>query len=129
MNKVILSGKLVKDCEVRTTDSGNNVVSNSIAVKRDFKNANGEYDTDFIKFVAWSGSAEYLAKYSMKGDKVLITGRWQTRKYQAQDGTNRTVNEVVVESVELLTSHDNQEQKKPEPKDEVNEINEDDLPF
>ena len=131
MNKVILSGNLVKDCELRTTDGGTNVVSNSVAVKRDFKNANGEYDVDFINFVAWGSQADFINQYAHKGDKLLITGRWQVRNYQAQDGSNRTVNEVIIESVEIL-SKPQTEQKEDKPKKTVVngvEINEDDLPF
>ena len=68
MNKVLLTGRLVKDCELMKTDSGTSVTKNSVAVRRDFKNSNGEYDTDFIDFVAFGTTAEYLASYGKKGN-------------------------------------------------------------
>jgi len=124
MNKVIVSGNLVRDCEIRTTDSGASVVSNSVAVKRDFKNANGEYDTDFINFNAWGGSAEYLSKYAHKGDRVEIVGRWQNRQYENKEGVNVTVSEIIVESIYV-----NSNKGATVEKEEVNQVSEEDLPF
>ena len=103
MNKVILSGRITKDIELMKTQSGISVVSNSIAVRRDFKE-NGEYQTDFINFVAWRTQADYLASYAKKGDRCEIIGRWQVRTYQAQDGSQRKVDEVVVESINVFST-------------------------
>lgn len=127
MNKVILSGRLVREIEVRKTEKGESVVSNCIAVSRDYKNAAGEYETDFINFVAWRQTADYLNKYAKKGDRAELVGRWQVRKYANKDNVEVSVNEVVVESMTVFSS---------QPKDEKNEdpkpvetLTDDDLPF
>ena len=128
MNKVILTGNLVNECELRTTQSGKNVISNTIAVRRDFKNPNGEYETDFINFVAWDTLAQYLIKYSHKGDRIELVGRWNTRQYTNKDGINVTVNEVLVESITSFNKPDTTK-KEEKPKEEATVIDESDLPF
>lgn len=110
MNKVILTGNLCQDIELKQTTGGKGVVTNCIAVSRDFKNANGEYESDFINIVVWDKQAEYLSKYASKGDRVELCGRWTVRKYTANDGTNRVVNECVVESIKAF-SKPKEEQK------------------
>ena len=97
MNKAILMGRLTKDPELKTTPSGTNVVSFSLAVQRRFKNANGEYEADFINCVAWKGTAEFISKFFSKGQQIGCVGSIQTRKYQAPNGENRSVTEVLVE--------------------------------
>lgn len=103
MNKVILTGNLVRDPELKQTPSGTNVVENTIAVNRDRKDANGEYQTDFIPFVAWGGQAEYLARNGRKGDRAEIVGRWQQREYTDRDGNRRRVDEVQVENLSVFS--------------------------
>lgn len=102
MNKIIITGKLCKDIELRYTTSNIPVLQNSVAVKNDFKNANGEYDSEFINIVVWRQTAEFLNNYAAKGSKVLVEGRLTTRSYDKQDGTKGYVTEVVAEKVELL---------------------------
>lgn len=102
MNKVILSGNLCKDVELKYTTSNTAVSSNTIAVKNDFKNAKGEYESQFINFVVYRNNAEFLNKYAAKGSKVLLEGRLNNRSYDKQDGTKAYITEVVVERVELL---------------------------
>lgn len=104
MNKIILSGNLCKDVELKSTTSGISVLQNTVAVKNDFKNANGEYDSEFINIVVWRQTAEFLSKYASKGSKVLVEGRLTTRSYDKQDGTKGYVTEVQAEKVELLDS-------------------------
>ena len=122
MNRVCLSGNLCKDVELKKTSSKKAVVSNTIAVSRDFKNDDGEYETDFIDIVVWEKTAEYLSKYAKKGDRIELVGKWQVRKYQTSDGKNRVVNECVVEWLKITNS------KKQE---EIQQVEEDDdsLPF
>ena len=102
MNKIIITGNLCKDIELRYTTSNIPVLQNSVAVKNDFKNANGEYDSEFINIVVWRQTAEFLNNYAAKGSKVLVEGRLTTRSYDKQDGTKGYVTEVVAEKVELL---------------------------
>ena len=128
MNKVILTGNLVKDVEVRQTQSGKEVVSNSIAVKRDFKDSDGNYPTDFINFVAWGSQATYLGDYAKKGDRLEIVGRWQVRTYEDQNGDKRTMNECLVESVSVFSKSEKQDQKK-QNKPKFEEVDDSDLPF
>ena len=109
MNKVIITGRLCQDVELKRSTGGKSVVTNSVAVQRDYKNAQGEYDSDFINIVVWNSQAEYLSKYAHKGDRVEIVGRWMVRKYQANDGTNRTANECIVESVTAFNRQPKQE--------------------
>lgn len=103
MNKIVLSGNLVKEVELRNTANGTSVVQNTIAVKNDYKNAKGEYDSEFINIVAWKQTAEYISKYASKGSKVLVEGKLRNRSYDKQDGTKGYVTEVIVEKVELLS--------------------------
>lgn len=102
MNKIILIGNLCKDVEIRYTSNNIAVMQNTIAVKNDYKNANGEYDSEFINIVVWRQSAEFINKYASKGSKVLVEGRLTNRTYDKQDGTKGCITEVVAEKVELL---------------------------
>lgn len=103
MNKVILSGNLCQEIELKQTQNGKSVVTNCIAVQREYKNEKGEYESDFINLVIWGAQADYLSRYASKGDRVELVGRWTVRKYTANDGTTRTVNECVVESIKAFS--------------------------
>ena len=86
MNKAILIGRLTKDPELRTTPTGRNVCQFSVAVSRNFTNANGEREADFINCVVWDKQAENLVKYQKKGNQIAVEGRIQTRNYDDKDG-------------------------------------------
>lgn len=138
MNKIIVSGRLTKDGEVRTTDADLKVYNSSIAVNRKIKNTDGSYDADFFNFTLWKPS-DNLLQYLKKGQAVLLEGRIQTRKYE-KNGENRTATEIIVESLELIGS---KKEENTEPNVEVPqntktvyedhnsdiEIEDDDLPF
>ena len=102
MNKIILKGNICKDIEVKETASGKKMISNTLGVRRDFKNANGEYESDFINIILFGNSCEYLSKYAKKGIPILIEGRLQTGTYQREDGSTAYTTSVVVEHVEIL---------------------------
>ena len=102
MNKVILIGRLARDPEMRTTPSGVATTSFTIAVQRNYANAQGDREADFISCVAWRKQAENIAKYCTKGSQVAVDGRIQTRNYDAQDGTKRSVTEVIADNVSFL---------------------------
>lgn len=93
---------MTKDIEIRYTQNQKEVGSFDLAVNRNYKNANGEYDTDFFKCIAWGNLAKTIHTYTSKGSQIAIEGRVENRTYQAQDGTNRYVTEVVVEGVHLI---------------------------
>jgi single-strand DNA-binding protein len=102
MNKVILIGRMANDPELKYTPSGVAVSTFRVAVNRPFKNAQNEYEADFIDVVAWRQSAEFAANYLGKGRLVAVEGRLQIRSYQAQDGTRRRVAEVVADNLKGL---------------------------
>ena len=102
MNKIILVGRLTKDPEVRTTSAGFNTVNFTVAVNRNFKNKEGNYDADFLPCVAFRQTADFISKFFKKGNMICLDGRVQTRNYDAADGSKRYVTEVVVENVEFV---------------------------
>ena len=102
MNKAIIIGRLTRDPEMRTTTSGINSTTFTVAVSRNYTSANGERETDFINCVAWRKQAENIAKYCTKGSQVAVEGRIQTRSYDAQDGTKRYVTEIIADNVTFL---------------------------
>lgn len=96
MNKVILTGRLTSD--PTTTTVGNTTVTKfAIAVKRDYKNKNGEYETDFINVTAWGKQGETIAKYFKKGDPIEAVGAWRIDKYE-KDGTKVYYNYMHLDS-------------------------------
>ncbi|MGN0967392.1 MAG: single-stranded DNA-binding protein [Candidatus Coprovivens sp.] len=102
MNKAIIIGRLTRDPEMRTTTSGTNSTTFTVAVSRNYTSANGERETDFLNCVAWRKQAENIAKYCTKGSQVAVEGRIQTRSYDAQDGTKRYVTEIIADNVTFL---------------------------
>jgi len=102
MNRTVLVGRLTKDPELRHTQSNKAVATFTIAVNRNFKNANGEYEADFINIVAWGNQAETIKQYVFKGHQIGIDGRMQTRNYEANDSRRVYVTEVVAESFTFL---------------------------
>ncbi|MBQ7349072.1 MAG: single-stranded DNA-binding protein [Clostridia bacterium] len=103
MNKVILIGNLTKDPELTETPSGVAVCRFSIAVSREYANADGNRETDFFNITVWRGRAENCGKYLKKGNKVAIVGSLQNRSYEDKDGIKRNVTEVIANEVEFLT--------------------------
>jgi single-strand DNA-binding protein len=87
---------------MRTTTSGINSTTFTVAVSRNYANQNGERETDFINCVAWRKQAENISKYCTKGTQVAVEGRIQTRSYDAQDGTKRYVTEIIADNVTFL---------------------------
>lgn len=103
MNKVILIGNLTRDPELSETPSGVAVCKFSLAVSRDYTNAEGNRDTDFFNITVWRGRAENCGKYLKKGNKVAIVGSLQTRSYEDKDGIKRNVTDIIASEVEFLT--------------------------
>lgn len=108
LNVTTLTGRLTKDLDLRYTSNAKAVGSGTLAVDRQFKNAQGEKETDFINFVVWGKSAENMANYTRKGSLIGITGRIQTRNYENQQGQRVYVTEVVAESFTFLESKNSQ---------------------
>jgi single-strand DNA-binding protein len=110
LNQVALVGRLTADVELRTTQSGLNTATFTVAVTRDRKNQEGKYDSDFIRVVAWRQTAEYLANYGSKGALVSVSGRIQTGSYTNQQGMTIYTTDVVADSVNLIESRATREQ-------------------
>lgn len=102
MNKVVIIGRSVRDIELKQLASGTSVAEFSVAVKRSFKSANGEYESDFFDCVAFKNTAELISRYVKKGDMLGVEGRLQTRNYTNKEGRRIYVTEIIVENVEFL---------------------------
>ena len=142
MNKVFLIGNLTRDPEMRTTQSGTTVCNFSIAVNRRMKQ-DGQQETDFFNIVAWRQLGELCQKYLSKGKKCAVTGRIQTRSYEAKDGSKRTAWDIVADEVEFLSpvgqgnghqgnvgGYTESVSKTPDaPKDGFTQVEDEELPF
>lgn len=99
LNHITLMGRLTRDPELRTTQSGINVTSFSLAVERDFKDKQtGEKTTDFIDCVAWRNTADFVSKYFSKGRMAVVSGRLQIRDWTDDNGNKRRSAEVLVDN-------------------------------
>lgn len=106
MNKCTLVGRLTKDPEIRYSQGENTTATArfSVAVNRRFKNAEGNYDADFINCVAFGKTAEFLEKYFKKGMAIGLTGHIQTGSYTNKDGQKVYTTDVIVEETEFVES-------------------------
>lgn len=104
INNIVLVGRLTKDPDLRYTSSGSAVASFTLAVNRNFTDANGNREADFINCVIWRKPAETMANYARKGTLLGVVGRIQTRSYENQQGQRVYVTEVVCENFQLLES-------------------------
>ncbi len=102
MNKVMLTGRLVRDPELRRTNSDIPVVQFTLAVNRQFAGRDGERQADFINCVIWRQQAETFAKYLRKGSFISVEGQIQTRTYDDPSGAKKYITEVIVERFEFL---------------------------
>ena len=98
MNIAILTGRLVKDAETKTLNTGSTITSFTIAVDRGGKSK----ETDFIDCKAWGKTGEFVSQYFSKGKPISVIGKIQTRTYEAQDGSKRKVTDILVDSVEFV---------------------------
>ncbi len=98
INRVVLMGRLVSDPELKTTQSGINVTTFRIAVDRSYVKSGEERQADFFDIVAWRYTADFVCRHFRKGSLIAIDGQLQSRTYQAKDGTNRYVVEVIADS-------------------------------
>jgi len=112
LNSVVLVGRLTENPEVKVCDSGKNVTSVVVAVQRTFKNMEGLYETDFIRCTLWNNMATNTAEYCKCGDIVGIKGRIQTNSYEAEDGSKRSVTEVIAEKITFLSTKETKTKEK-----------------
>ena len=102
MNRVILVGRITKDPELRTSPNNVSFTAFSIAVNRIAPAPNGEREADFINCVAFNKQAENLCRFIKKGGQIGVEGKLQTRRYVAQDGSNRIATEVICDNIHFL---------------------------
>lgn len=107
MNIVALTGRFTKEPELKTTSSGTSVTSFSLAVDRKYQPSGEERKADFIDFVAWRNTAEFICKYFHKGSMIGIEGEIQTRNFEDKNGNKRKATEVVVSNVTFCGSKSN----------------------
>ena len=137
VNKVILIGRVGKDPEVRTMDSGNKVANFSLATSEKYTKKDGEKveNTEWHNISIWRGLAEVVEKYVKKGSLLYLEGKIKTRSYE-KDGEKRYITEVICHDMTMLGSKsDNQQAATSEPvkqetMDEAGDLPEEDLlPF
>ena len=104
LNQVVLVGRLTSDLEAKELEDGKKVTNMTLAIPRSFKNADGEYETDFVECTLWNNIAENTAEYCKKGDIVGVKGRLQTNNYEKEDGSKVFKLDVVAEKVTFLSS-------------------------
>ena len=130
MNDCNFVGRIASDPEKRTTQSGISQLSFRLAVNRRYRDNNGERKTDFFNCVAWRGTADYLYNYAKKGDPVAVRGSMQNRTFQAQDGSNRYVTELMIEEADLFGgSRDQTGSGNGQAFSGFTEVRDDELPF
>lgn len=142
INRVVLVGRLTKDPEFRTTPSGVDVATFTLAVNRNFKSKNGEQQADFINCVVFRKQAENVNNYLNKGSLAGVDGRLQSRSYDNKEGNRVFVTEVVCDNVQFLETKGTQKQNGQQPKQSLSsqenpfanangpiDISDDDLPF
>jgi len=104
LNKAMIIGNLGRDPEMRYTPNGQAVTQFTVAVNRNYKDANGEWkeETEWFRVVAWAALAERTAEYLRKGHKVYVEGRLQTRSWEDKDGQKRYTTELVANTITSL---------------------------
>lgn len=118
-------GRLVRDVELRYTPNGVAVANFTIASQRNRKDANGEYQADFIDCVSWRKTAEFLAERTEKGCRISVDGRLETRTWEKDDGTKVKVTEIQVDNVDVIDWKGDRQKKS----GGAPEIDDADLPF
>lgn len=140
MNKVILLGNITKEVELRTTKSGSNVASFSVATSESVKKGdNWENETTFHDLIAFGKNAENIAKFFGKGSKILVEGKLSKREWTDNKGIKRYPVEVIVNSFEFVerkvqkendySQEDNNHDYSQQEEFKENEIKIEDIPF
>ena len=108
MNRVILLGRLTNEPRIASTSNGIQTASFTIAVNRDYKNKNGQYEADFINCIAFRNTADFIGKYIKKGNRIAIEGQVHTRNYE-KDNKKVYITEIMVEKITPLEKRDTTE--------------------
>ena len=108
LNKCMIIGNLGRDPEMRYTPSGQAVTQFSVATNRNFRDPQGEWqsETEWFRVVVWGDQGERVAEYLRKGHKVYVEGRLQTRQWEDQSGNKRYTTELIANRVQSLERRD-----------------------
>ena len=106
-NFTVLIGRLTTDPELKTTNSGKEVLNCTIAVGRDYKNSDGLYESDFINCVLWNSIAERTAEYCRKGDLIAAKGQLRSKQIETKSGDKVSTMELVVDKINFLATKKN----------------------
>ena len=134
MNKIILMGRLTRDPELRTTESGISRTTFSLAVQRKTKNEDGNYEVDFIDCVTWRGTADVIFKHFRKGSQICVEGSIRKDSFTDKDGNTKYNTYVLVDGFDFVgTQKETQSETQPSGNesilaDEI-ELDDDSLPF
>lgn len=137
MNKVILKGRITKELELKELNNDKKVINFNVAVRRDYKNQNGEYESDFFNCSAFGNTANFLLHFFSKGQEILLIGHLQNRSWETESGEKRFSTDIIVESVDFCgnkkiesnTSAEIPSQFTQTTNDFSKDISSDDLPF
>lgn len=105
VNQIVLVGRIARAPETKVSETGKKYATLTLAVPRNYKNVNGEYDTDFLDCTLWTSVAESTSEYCKTGDMIGVKGRVQSRIVESPDGQRRRKTEIVAERVTFLTSN------------------------
>lgn len=129
LNKIILHGRISKDVEVKVTQNNTKIANISIAVRRNYKDAEGNYNSDFFNATAFGNQAEFLEKYFKKGQEILISGHLQNRSWETESGEKRYATDIIIETVDFIGSKKENNELPKEIEVKEKEDDESDLPF
>lgn len=104
MNKVILTGRLTADPELKQTQSGVSVARFTVAVNRPYSKDKDKQEADFISCTAWRNTAEFISRYFSKGDPIEIEGAWRNNNYTDQNGVKHYSADCLVNEVSFTQS-------------------------
>ena len=111
LNQVILIGRLIKKPELRVSEGGVNYIKATLAVQSEFKNKDGDYDTEFLEFTAFGKLAENTAKYCDKGSLLNIVGSLNNNVYKDKNGVNHYQLSIIANKVSFLSRSVKKEEK------------------
>lgn len=111
VNQIVLVGRIARAPETKVTENGKKYATLTLAVPRNYKNINGEYETDFLECTLWSAVAESTSEYCQTGDMIGVKGRVQSRIIESPEGVKKKKTEIVAEKVTFLTSNSSRKRK------------------
>lgn len=129
LNKTIQMGRFTRDPELRSTPQGVSTCAFTLAVDRDYKEADGTRKTDFINYVAWRQTAEFISKYFRKGSMAVVEGSLQTRSWDKTEGGKGFATEVIVNNIYFGDSKKDTEEAPVITPETILSADDGDLPF